>query len=199
MNLPNQLTVARLVLTAIFVAVLSSSLPFAATVGTILFGIAALTDLFDGILARRLGLITNLGKLMDPLADKILICSTFVILSELDLIPGWAVVVILTREFLVTGLRLVASSQGIILAADSLGKWKTGLQITTAIYYLLYLAAEEGGIFAFMSILYSMKALSPPLLGSILVALTLLITVGSGLSYLVRNRAIFAKETTLSE
>jgi CDP-diacylglycerol--glycerol-3-phosphate 3-phosphatidyltransferase len=187
MNLPNQLTVARLFLTIVFVGVLSSSIPYAATIGAILFIIAALTDMLDGILARKLGLITDFGKLMDPLADKVLMCSTFVLLVELDQLRAWVVAVILTREFLVTGLRLLASSKGLVLAADSLGKWKTILQMVTAIYLLVLLASSEGAVFGIFNPLYQTRILGPALMQPILVGLTLFFTVVSGLSYLVKN------------
>jgi CDP-diacylglycerol--glycerol-3-phosphate 3-phosphatidyltransferase len=187
MNLPNQLTVARLILTIVFVGVLSSSIPYAATIGAVLFIIAAFTDMLDGILARKLGLITDFGKLMDPLADKVLMCSTFILLVELDQLRAWVVAVILTREFLVTGLRLLASSKGQVLAADSLGKWKTILQMVTAIYLLVFLAAREGGLFGLLSPLYETRLLGPALMQPILVGLTLFFTVVSGLSYLLKN------------
>ena len=190
MNLPNQLTVARLILTIVFVGVLSSSIPYAATIGTVLFIVAAFTDMLDGILARKLGLITDFGKLMDPLADKVLMCSTFILLVELDQLRAWVVAIILTREFLVTGLRLLASSKGQVLAADSLGKWKTILQMVTAIYLLVFLAAREGGLFGLLAPLYETRLLGPALMQPILVGLTLFFTVVSGLSYLVKNWTI---------
>ena len=123
MNLPNKLTVGRLILTAIFVAVVSiQDLPHRYTIGVVLFVVAAFTDFLDGYLARKHGLITNFGKLMDPLADKVLMCSAFVILTRHGQLAAWVVIAIIAREFLVTGLRLVASSQGSVLAADSMGK-----------------------------------------------------------------------------
>ena len=125
MNLPNQLTVARLALTLVFVGVLSiDGLPHAGTIALAVFSIAAYTDLLDGQIARARNLITNFGKLMDPLADKVLMCAGFVMLCEEGFIPAWIVVLILAREFLVTGLRLVASAEGIVLAAENLGKYK---------------------------------------------------------------------------
>ncbi|MEM7146693.1 MAG: CDP-diacylglycerol--glycerol-3-phosphate 3-phosphatidyltransferase [Verrucomicrobiota bacterium] len=187
MNLPNQLTVARLILTIIFVGVLSSSMPHAATIGAILFIIAALTDMLDGILARKMGLITDFGKLMDPLADKVLMCSAFVLLVELDQLRAWVVAIILTREFLVTGLRLLATSKGLVLAADSLGKWKTIFQMVTAVYLLVFLAAQENGLFGFLKPAYETSILGPKLMSPVLVGLTLFFTVVSGIAYLLKN------------
>ena len=139
MNLPNQLTVARLFLSFLFVALLSiEEVEFMRTAALLVFVIAAITDFLDGYLARKHQLITNFGKLMDPLADKVLMCAGFVLLTRLELIPAWMVVAILSREFLVTGLRLLASAEGVVLAAEALGKYKTILQIVTIIYFLIY-------------------------------------------------------------
>src|SRR6056297_435398 len=144
MNLPNQLTVARLFLSFLFVALLSiEEVEFMRTAALLVFVIAAITDFLDGYLARKHQLITNFGKLMDPLADKVLMCAGFVLLTRLELIPAWMVVAILSREFLVTGLRLLASAEGVVLAAEALGKYKTILQIVTIIYFLIYLASLD--------------------------------------------------------
>ena len=126
---------------------------------------------------------------MDPLADKILMCSAFVVLCEQRLIPAWIVVVILGREFLVTGIRLVATSQGAVLAADRLGKLKTVFQISTVVYLLLLLAAEET-LLAFFSPLLEWKPLSYSILGIALIGLSLITTVVSGMNYLINNREL---------
>ncbi len=189
MNLPNQLTMLRLVLTMVFVAVTALPFPWVDSVGLVLFIIASITDYLDGYLARKYGLVTTFGKLMDPLVDKILLCAAFVLIACEGLIPGWAVVVILAREFLVTGLRLIATAQGAILAADSLGKLKTILQITTAIYFLLVLASREA-LLSFLQPLFNVRLLSPALLGLVLVILTVAVTVCSGWRYFWGNRAL---------
>ncbi len=191
LNLPNQLTTARLFLTMIFVAVMALPMPHKFTIGLALFSIASFTDFLDGHYARKFGLITTFGKLMDPLADKILMCSAFVVLSAENLIPAWVVVVILSREFLVTGIRLVATAQGSVLAADNLGKLKTVFQITTVVYLLIYLASPEAAL-AFTAPVFEIKALSPSVLGLVLVALSLLTTLVSGLNYLINNRQLLA-------
>jgi len=190
-NLPNQLTVARLVLAFVFVALLSlEGLAYGATAGLVVFSVAAFTDFLDGHIARSRGLITNFGKLMDPLADKVLIGAGFVILVQLGLVPAWIVVLILAREFLVTGLRLLASSEGIVLAAESLGKFKTIAQIVTVIYFLLFLAAREPLLLP-LKPMFDAFYLGPEYLGLVLIWASLLLTLVSGISYAWKNRQLF--------
>ena len=143
MNLPNRLTVARLGLTALFVIALSVEFPYHFTLALVFFVLAAATDYLDGEIARRYALITNFGKLMDPLADKIMTAAAFVCLVPLRAIPAWAAIIVIAREFLITGLRLLAVSKGRILAADPIGKHKTSWQIATVIFFLLLLAYDE--------------------------------------------------------
>lgn len=189
MNLPNQLTMLRLLLTMVFVGITALPFLWVDSAGLVLFIIASITDYLDGYLARKYSLVTTFGKLMDPLVDKILMGAAFVLIACEGMIPGWAVVVILSREFLVTGLRLIATAQGAILAADSLGKLKTILQITTAIYFLLVLAAREA-LFAFVQPLVSLRWLAPDTFGLALVVLTVGVTVLSGWRYFWKNRAL---------
>jgi CDP-diacylglycerol--glycerol-3-phosphate 3-phosphatidyltransferase len=192
MNLPNQLTVARLVLTFVFVALLSiETLPFAKTAAFLVFGVAAFTDFLDGYLARKNQLITNFGKLMDPLADKILMCAGFIMLTRLELIPAWIVIAILSREFLVTGLRLVASAEGVVLAADNLGKYKTIFQIVAILYFLLYLSTGES-VFGFLQPIYSAFLLGPEHLGTLLIWISLVLTLWSGWNYVWKNRKLLS-------
>lgn len=192
MNLPNQLTVARLVLTFVFVAVLSvEGVPHAGTIALIVFSVAAYTDFLDGHIARSRNLITNFGKLMDPLADKVLMGAGFVVLCEMGFFPAWIVVVILAREFLVTGLRLVASAEGIVLAAENLGKYKTGAQIAAVIYFLVVVAAREPGM-AWIGPLLDLRLLGPSVLGQGFLWASLVLTLVSGLSYVWKNRRLLA-------
>ena len=191
MNLPNQLTVARLILTFVFVALLSlEDLSWSKTAALVAFAIAAITDFLDGYLARKHNLVTNFGKLMDPLADKVLMCAGFVMLTRLELIPAWIVVVILSREFMVTGLRLLASAEGVVLAAENLGKYKTTIQIITVMYFLLFLAAKEP-LFGGLQPLFNAFYLGPDHLGMVLIWASLILTVWSGWSYLWKNRKLF--------
>ncbi len=138
MNLPNAITLSRLVLTAVFVAGTAFETALGHWIALISFVIAAISDFVDGWLARKLGLVTPMGKLLDPLADKILVGAAFVYLSAEGFCPVWVTVMILAREFLVTGLRQIAMEAGQVLAADNLGKWKTGLQLTFCITCLVW-------------------------------------------------------------
>ncbi|MEN8714090.1 MAG: CDP-diacylglycerol--glycerol-3-phosphate 3-phosphatidyltransferase [Verrucomicrobiales bacterium] len=193
MNLPNQLTVARLILTFVFVALLSlEDLSWSKTAALFVFAIAAITDFLDGYIARKHNLVTNFGKLMDPLADKVLMCAGFVLLTRLELIPAWIVVVILSREFMVTGLRLLASAEGVVLAAENLGKYKTIFQIVTVIYFLLFLAAKES-LIGFLRPLFNAFYLGPDHLGMALIWTSLILTAWSGWSYLWKNRKLFGE------
>lgn len=139
MNLPNSITFARLVLTAIFVIAASWGGFSGYLVALVTFIMAAISDWLDGYLARKLNLVTSLGKLMDPLADKILVASAFVLFSSVGLCPPWITIVIIGREFLVTGLRQIAVEKGEVIAADRLGKWKTTFQLTYGITCLVWL------------------------------------------------------------
>jgi CDP-diacylglycerol--glycerol-3-phosphate 3-phosphatidyltransferase len=188
MNLPNQLTTARLILTVVLVAVASlKDLPNRFTIALVLFLIASLTDFLDGYIARARDLVTDFGKLMDPLADKILTGSVFILLSAEGIIPAWVTILIISREFLVTGLRLIASAQGKVLAADNLGKWKTTFQIIAAAYFLAILASGEPLL---EPIANAVSALPIEAIGYILLTACAALTVISGLSYALKNRAL---------
>ena len=114
MNLPNKLTLGRFVLTVLFLVIFFSRTPFNETVALVLFVVASITDYYDGMIARRDKLITNFGILMDPLADKILVCSAFIAFVGRDLVPAWMVVIIVARELAITGLRLLAASKNVV-------------------------------------------------------------------------------------
>ncbi len=143
MNLPNSLTVSRLFLAGLMMLFLSVSWPLSKSAALLIFIIAALTDYFDGYLARNVYGVTSFGRLMDPLTDKILVCAAFVSFVELKLLPAWIVVVIISREFLVTGLRLLAASRGRVIAAGRWGKHKTVWQIVAIVTILLGLAIQH--------------------------------------------------------
>lgn len=192
MNLPNQLTISRLFITVGFVTVLSVEWPFRYTLALVLFVIASITDWADGEIARRRNIITDFGKLMDPLADKIMMAAAFVLLISADALPAWAVVAIISREFLITGLRMLAASKGVVLPAEKLGKHKTIWQIVTIIFFLLLLAAKElaaaglGDTRLWWHMAWNIG-------GKALLALTLILTLYSGLGYLWKNRALIAE------
>ena len=143
MNLPNTITLFRLVLTAIFCAAASAEGVVGYAIALAAFVLGAISDWLDGYLARRMDLVTSLGKLLDPLADKILVCSGFVYLSAEGLCPVWVTALIICREFLVTGIRQIAVEEGQVIAADNLGKWKTTFQLTFVITALVYLTFES--------------------------------------------------------
>jgi len=189
MNLPNALTLARIGLTALLVAALTLDVPGRFTAALVLFLVAALTDYLDGVIARRQNLISNFGKLMDPLADKILTASAFICFIPLKLVAAWVVIVIISREFLITGLRLLASSKNVILPAEKLGKHKTAWQMITISYYFLLLSASEWAAAGNL-------AWTPPWqeIGWGLTAITVLLTVYSGLAYLAKNRRLLLEE-----
>ena len=185
MNLPNKLTVGRLVLTVFFVGFLSTSTHWGDVAALTLFIIASLTDWLDGYLARKLNQMTNFGKLMDPLADKVLVASALVCLIPLRALPAWVVIVIITREFLITGLRQIAASQGVILPADPLGKHKTAWQLITILFYLILLAAGDclGDESRWLKFLWVQ-------VGPWLIGITVVLTIYSGLAYLWKNRSL---------
>lgn len=140
MNLPNKLTLARCVMALIFVGIMSFKNPFGYSAAYILFIAATLTDYYDGKIARERNLITNFGKLFDPVADKVLLSAAFIMLMTIpDLhIPGWTIVAILAREFLVTGARTLAAAEGAIISADRWGKSKTVLQMIYVFTFLFF-------------------------------------------------------------
>lgn len=141
-NLPNAITLSRLVLTAAFVLFVALEATWGHITALILFMIAAISDFVDGWLARKMNLVTPLGKLLDPLADKILVCAAFVFLTAEGVCPVWITALIIGREFLVTGLRQIAIEAGQVLAADNLGKWKTTFQLIYLIAGLIWLTFE---------------------------------------------------------
>lgn len=185
MNLPNQLTMGRLFLTIGFVVTLSVAWPFSKTVGLLLFIVAGVTDYLDGEIARRCNLISDFGRLMDPLIDKVMITAGFVCLVPLGAIPAWVAIAIISREFLITGLRLLALSKGKILSAEALGKHKTAWQIITIIFFLLLLTAHE-----WTSAATTWDDAGWKYGGPLLLTITVVLTLGSGAGYLWKNRSV---------
>lgn len=191
MNWANRLTLSRLFLTIVFVAALSSSWPYARTTALVVFLIAGLTDFIDGEVARRYGIVTNFGKLMDPLVDKIMMAAAFISLVPLKAVPAWAATTVVARDFLITGLRLMASSKGQILPAERLGKQKTSWQVITIIFFLGLLSVNELQ-YANERSLWWFRAWYEA--GPLLVWITIALTVYSGLGYAWRHRELFARE-----
>ena len=183
MNLPNRLTILRLVLTLPFVAALSFQFPGAKLLALVLFIASSVTDYADGYIARKFKLITDFGKLMDPLVDKIMTMSAFICLVALGSVPAWAVIVIVSREFLITGLRLIAAVRGKVLAAERLGKLKTVCQIVTILYCLILVAIID----QFGHLLKPPTITSLNVVGLTLAFLTVGLTLWSGISYFAKN------------
>jgi len=186
MNLPNRLTIGRFFLTVLFVFCLSSTFPFSRTIGLVLFIVAGITDYMDGEIARRCSLVTDFGKLMDPVVDKIMIAAAFVCLVALRAVPAWVAITIISREFLITGLRMLAASKGKILPAESMGKHKTVWQILTVLFFLGMLALGE--IHHFGAAKWWEFTLRYG--GMLFIACALGFTLYSGFGYLWKNRAL---------
>jgi CDP-diacylglycerol--glycerol-3-phosphate 3-phosphatidyltransferase len=195
MNLPNKLTLSRFALTGAFLAVMFSRIRFHETLALALFSAAGLTDYFDGKIARRDKLITNFGILMDPLADKILACSAFIAFVGLGWMPAWMVVIIVARELAITGLRLLAASKNVVLAAEGYGKHKTISQIVAIISILVFHSYREWGMVG--RAIFGFDLIWGPWIGwfmplSIWVAVSL--TFLSGWLYLWRNRQLYLQD-----
>ena len=186
MNWANRLTLGRLAISLGFVVALSCDWRWGHTTGFVLFVIAGITDYFDGEIARRYSMVTDFGKLMDPLVDKIMIAAAFVCLVPLNVFPAWVAVVIISREFLITGLRLLALSNGEVLAAESIGKHKTAWQIGTILFFLALLSAEE--LWAPATTRWVSQAWHYGRV--ILIPIVLGFTLYSGAGYLWKNRAL---------
>ncbi len=144
MNLPNKLTVSRVLLVPVFVFLLlwNKGADYGFRIAALLvFCIASLTDFLDGRIARSQNLVTNFGKFMDPLADKLLVCSALICMVELSQLPAWYVIIIIAREFIISGFRLVASDNGVVIAASWWGKFKTTFQMLTIILLIMNIPA----------------------------------------------------------
>jgi len=142
MNLPNKLTLLRVLMIPFFVGVLlldGGNSQMLRNVAAAIFIVASLTDLLDGMIARKYNLVTNFGKFMDPLADKLLVCAALICLVELGQLPAWMVIIIISREFIISGFRLVAVEQGIVIAASYWGKFKTTFQMIAIVLLVVHL------------------------------------------------------------
>ena len=172
MNLPNKLTIFRVILIPFFIVFLLVPItPIDKWIALAIFIIASLTDLLDGKIARKYGLVTNFGKFMDPLADKLLVCSALICLIELDRIPSWMVIVIIAREFIISGFRLVAADNGVVIAASYWGKFKTTFQMVAVC--LLIADIEALGLFT-----------------RIVLWIAVILTVVSLVDYLIKNKNV---------
>ncbi len=188
MNLPNALTVSRIFLTLIFIFFLLSPSLFDKIFALLIFSVACLTDYYDGKIARQRNLITNFGKLADPIADKILILAPFICFVQLKIVPVWMVVLIMSREFIISGVRIFALSQGQALAAEKSGKHKTVSQMVTIFFILLFLIVRLlGQRFNFWSLQIEQAI---RLIIYILMLFATTLTLSSGVFYLWRNKGL---------
>jgi CDP-diacylglycerol--glycerol-3-phosphate 3-phosphatidyltransferase len=195
MNLPNKLTISRFALTAAFLVTIFSEIRFHETVALMLFLAASITDYYDGMIARRDKLITNFGILMDPLADKILVCSAFIAFVGRDLMPAWMVVVIVARELAITGLRLLAAAKSVVLAAEGYGKHKTVSQMVAIISILVLASYHQWGGWA--DLVFSFAIFGAPWLAQFTELskwLAVIFTAISGAMYLGRNRHLYLQD-----
>ena len=177
MNLPNKLTVLRVIMIPFFVAALlydggaNQNMRYLAAA---LFIIASLTDMLDGKIARKYNLVTNFGKFMDPLADKLLVCSALICMIELRELPAWMVIIIISREFIISGFRLVASDNGVVIAASYWGKFKTTFQMIGVVL-----------------LIFNIPALS--MVTTIVIWIALALTVISLVDYVVKNAGVLTE------
>ena len=177
MNLPNKLTILRVIMIPFFVAALlydggaNQNMRYVAAA---LFIIASLTDMLDGKIARKYNLVTNFGKFMDPLADKLLVCSALICMIELRELPAWMVIIIISREFIISGFRLVASDNGVVIAASYWGKFNTTVQMIGVVL-----------------LIFNIPALST--LTTIIVWIALALTVISLVDYIVKNAGVLTE------
>ncbi len=160
MNLPNKLTLFRVILIPLFVFfLLNRSMGRASDIiALVIFVVASLTDLFDGKIARKYGLVTDFGKFMDPLADKLLVCSALICFVELEKLPAWIVVIIIGREFIISGFRIIAADNGIVIAASMYGKIKTTAQMVMVIMLLADLNIPYYGVLTQIAVYFSLAA-----------------------------------------
>ena len=181
MNLPNKLAMLRMILIIPFVLIIQVALStdnssleiFMRLIATIIFVGAAITDYFDGKIARKYNTITNLGKLIDPLADKLLVISAMVVFTKYDRLSLWIVLVIIFRELLITGLRSIVAAEGVVIAAETLGKWKTTTQMIALTIMILL---PTSGI-----------------VNNILMLIPLVLTIQSGVEYVMKSKEILIK------
>lgn len=178
MNLPNKITLFRVCMIPVFVVfMLVPAIPGSRYIAAAIFIIAALSDLLDGYLARKHNLVTNFGKFMDPLADKLLVSSALICLVELGVLPAWIVIIIIAREFIISGFRLIASDNGIVIAASWWGKVKTAVQMVMSVMLIINLDI------AFINVLEQAA-----------IYLAAALTVISLIDYMVKNKKVLTEK-----
>lgn len=179
MNLPNRLTLARMFLIPVFLAVVTLRIKYGDFIAAGVFVLAASTDGLDGYFARKNKQVTTLGKFMDPLADKLLVSAALIVLVELGKLSAWVAVLIIGREFMVTGLRAIAAAEGVVISASTLGKWKTVTQIIAIVAMFLH------------NITFQFLGFD---LGRIAMAVAVFFTIWSGIDYISKGWHLLKKE-----
>ena len=179
MNLPNKLTIFRVILIPFFVFFMLAPYfeGYGNYIAVAIFIVASLTDMLDGKIARKYNLVTNFGKFMDPLADKLLVCSAMICLIEKGALASWIVIIIIAREFIISGFRLIASDNGIVIAASYWGKFKTVFQMLMVIVLIL-----------------DIKLPAFEILGTVLTYIALILTVVSLIDYIVKNKDVLKEQ-----
>lgn len=195
MNLPNKLTLSRVIMVPFFVVfiLLVPKFLYFKWIALAIFIIASLTDLLDGKIARKYNLVTNFGKFTDPLADKLLVCSALIAMSSLGVIPAWITIVIIAREFIISGFRLIAAEKGVVIAASMWGKWKTTFQMVMLCVQMVvmdqYVSVNDNiaanGLYVVTPFYRGLM-----MIGSITMYIALILTVVSLIDYLLKNKDV---------
>ena len=182
MNTPNKLTVGRMILVPFLVVFMLTGWggEYNRYISFVIFAAASITDWFDGYLARKNNLVTNFGKFMDPLADKLLVCSAMICMIELGRLPAWIVIVIIAREFIISGFRLIAAENGVVIAANYWGKFKTVSQMIMIILLILNVGEIYGGFW--------------DILTQIFIWLSVALTIISLVTYIMQNRGVLSMQ-----
>jgi len=204
MNLPNKITVLRILLVPVFMIVFYLPFNNMNLVACLIFIIAAITDSLDGHIARSRNLVTNFGKFLDPLADKLLVAAALIALVGKDMIPSWFVTVIIAREFMVTGIRLLANGEGRVIAASIWGKIKTVTQVIAISLLLIdtyQVSINKSDMFMIDKLYYSVMTFSDyplvsliSILSTVMIIVSVIITILSGVDYLVKNKDVLKLE-----
>ncbi len=197
MNLPNKLTMLRVILIPFFIFFLLTDMcgQSGAWIALAIFCVASFTDFLDGQIARRCNLVTNFGKFMDPLADKLLVCSALICFVEMELLPSWFVIIIIAREFIISGFRLVAADSGVVIAASWWGKFKTVSQMITIILFILMEGLNECAYWDVLALKKVVLENGPDasaltVAGTVFAWISLVLTVVSLIDYIIKNKAV---------
>ena len=197
MNLPNKLTMLRVILIPFFIFFLLTDMcgQSGAWIALAIFCVASFTDFLDGQIARRCNLVTNFGKFMDPLADKLLVCSALICFVEMELLPSWFVIIIIAREFIISGFRLVAADSGVVIAASWWGKFKTVSQMITIILFILMEGLNECAYWNVLALKKVVLENGPDasaltVAGTVFAWISLVLTVVSLIDYIIKNKAV---------